>query len=73
MKNKNKPWKYQGLADAMIDIRAEDECNDTYGRVRMHQALQLKQPTNVKIPSERTVYRVMETVGLSHMLNKKAS
>ena len=36
LKNRNKPWKYQALADAMMGILAEDECNDTYGRERMH-------------------------------------
>lgn len=61
-----RPWKYQSLADAMLDICREDECNDTYGRIRMHQALQLKQPEGVQIPSERTVYRVMKEIGLSH-------
>ena len=55
----------------MIDICAEDECNDTYGRIRMHQALQLKQPDGVKIPSERTVYRVMEEIGISHRPKRK--
>ncbi|MFR3666663.1 MAG: hypothetical protein ACLTVV_07900 [Ruminococcus sp.] len=52
--NKERPWKYQSLADAMLEILSEDECNDTYGRIRMYQALNLKQPENVKIPSERT-------------------
>lgn len=66
LKTKDLPWKYQALADAMIDICAEDECNDTYGRIRMHQALKLKQPEGVKIPSERTVYRIMEEIGISH-------
>lgn len=55
----------------MIDICAGDECNDTYGRIRMHQALQLKQPDGVKIPGERTVYRVMEEIGISHRLKRK--
>ena len=64
--NKDRPWKYQSLADAMLEILSEDECNDTYGRIRMYQALNLKQPENVKIPSERTVYRVMEEIGISH-------
>lgn len=36
---KDCPWKYQMLADAMHEIHAEDICNDTYGRVRMFQAL----------------------------------
>ena len=49
--NKDRPWKYQSLADAMKEILAEDECNDTYGRIRMYQALTLKQPENVDIPS----------------------
>ena len=44
LKSKETPWKYQSLADAMFDICSEDECNDTYGRIRMYQALQLKQP-----------------------------
>ncbi len=57
---KDRPWKYQMLADAMLEIHAEDICNDTYGRVRMLQALTLKQPEGVSIPSERTIYRVME-------------
>ena len=41
---KDRPWKYQSLADAMKDILAEDICNDTYGRTRMYQALTMKQP-----------------------------
>ncbi len=61
-----RPWKYQDLADAMREIVAEDECNDTYGRIRMYQALLLKQPEGIHIPGERTVYRVMEETGLSH-------
>ena len=39
--NKDRPWKYQDLADAMKEIVSEDECNDTYGRIRMYQALLL--------------------------------
>lgn len=66
LRPKERPWKYQSLADAMLDICREDECNDTYGRIRMHQALQLKQPEGVQIPGERTVYRVMKEIGLSH-------
>ena len=61
---KDRPWKYQDLADAMRVIHAEDECNDTYGRIRMYQALLLKNPTGIKIPSERTVYRVIKLVRL---------
>ena len=39
--NKDRPWKYQDLADAMKEIISENECNDTYGRIRMYQALLL--------------------------------
>ena len=71
LKYRDKPWKYQSLADAMIDICAEDECNDSYGRIRMHQALNLKKPDGVNVPSERTVYRVMEEIGISHRPKRK--
>ena len=71
LKTKDTPWKYQALADAMLDICSEDECNDTYGRIRMYQALQLKQPEGVHIPSERTVYRVMAEIGLNHKPKRK--
>jgi len=71
LKTKDVPWKYQPLADAMLDICKEDECNDTYGRVRMYQALQLKQPEGVHIPGERTVYRVMKEIGLDHRPRRK--
>ena len=71
LKTKDAPWKYQALADAMIDICSEDECNDTYGRIRMYQALQLKHPEDVHIPSERTFYRVMEELGLNHKPKRK--
>ena len=69
--NKDRPWKYQDLADAMKEIASEDEYNDTYGRLRMYQALCLKQPEGVSIPSERTIYRVMEQIGLSHRPKRK--
>ena len=71
LKTKDAPWKYQALADAMIDICSEDECNDTYGRIRMYQALQLKHPEAVHIPGERTVYRIMEELGLNHKPKRK--
>jgi len=64
--SRDRPWKYQALADAMQEILAEDACSDTYGRKRMYQALPLRQPDGVHIPSERTVYRVMEEMGISH-------
>ena len=71
LKNKDKPWKYEALAEEMLKIKDEDECNDTYGRIRMYQALMLKQPEGVHIPGERTVYRVMEEIGLSHRPKRK--
>ena len=69
--NKDKPWKYEALAEEMIKICNEDECNDTYGRIRMYQALLLKNPDGVEIPGERTVYRVMEKIGISHKPKRK--
>ena len=54
-----------------MEIRKEDVCNDTYGIIRMYQALQLRQPDGVHIPSERTVYRVMKEIGLIHRPNRK--
>lgn len=71
LKNNDNPWKYEELADAMIEIIKEDECNDTYGRIRMNQALMLKHGENMDIPSERTVYRVMERIGISHSKKHK--
>lgn len=59
------------LADEMRKIKEEDECNDTYGRIRMYQALKLKNPKNIHIPSERTVYRIMKKIGLSHNPQRK--
>lgn len=70
---KDRPWKYQDLADSMRAIASEDECNDTYGRIRMYQALLLKQPEGIRIPGERTVYRVMEKIGLIHRPKRKPS
>lgn len=47
----------------MLDIHSEDEYNDTDGRVRMHQALILRHPEGINIPSERTIYRGMKQIG----------
>ena len=69
--NKDKPWKYEVLANEMRKINSEDECNDTYGRIRMYQALILKNLDNVYVPCERTVYRIMEEIGLSHKPKRK--
>lgn len=68
---KDQPWKYQPLADAMMDIQTEDECKDTYGRIRMYHTLLLKQPENVDILSERTIYRIMEEIGLAYHPKRK--
>ncbi len=52
----------------MRAIHTEDECNDTYGRIRMYQVLLLKNPEGLKIPCERTtVYRVMDEIGLKNV------
>jgi len=69
--NRDRPWKYQAVAEAMLEILAEDACNDTYGRKRMYQALLLRQRPGVPVPSERTVYRVMEEMGISHHPKRK--
>ena len=69
--NKDKPWKYEALSNEIIKIYNEDEYNDTYGRIRMYQALLLKNPNGINIPSERTVYRVMEKMGISHKIKRK--
>ena len=69
LERKKKPWKYQSLAVAMYEILEEDLCNDTYGRSRMYKALTLKQEKEgegFNIPSEKTVYKVMKILGLSH-------
>lgn len=66
---KNKPWKYETLAAKMIEIREEDEYNDTYGKVRMREALLMKKEQDgldIEIPKERTIYRIMQKIGISH-------
>lgn len=72
---RNEPWKYQPLADAMIKIHIEDECNADYGRVRMYQALTYKQEigefTDVHVPCEATVRKVMEKINLVHKPKRK--
>ena len=70
LKHRDDPWKYEGIAEKMRSIVAEDECNDTYGRSRMHDALIQKFPED-DIPSERTIYRIMEAIGLSHRPKRK--
>lgn len=58
------------MAEKMRGILAEDEYNDTYGRCRMYQALIQRYPDE-PIPNERTGYRIMETVGISHTPKRK--
>lgn len=65
-KNKKRPWKYQPIADAMRAIVEEDPCNDTYGRVRMRQALLLRLPKGSHIPGEGTIRRIMKEMWLIH-------
>jgi len=36
----------------MEEILEEEECKDTYGRIRMYQALTMKQLEHLEIPSE---------------------
>ena len=71
---RNKPWKYKALADEMMKIHNEDKYNDCYGRVRMYMALLLKREageTDIKIPCEATVRKVMAQTGLIHKSRKK--
>ena len=65
LQSKNKPYKYAALVDAINEIIEEDEYNDTYGRIRMYQALVLKQPKGVKIPCRETVRKVMRENNLN--------
>ena len=75
IENLDKPWKYEALAAKMYEIIDEDECNDTYGRYRMHNALELKKEMEdgefPYIPHERTVYRIMEKLGMVHTPKSK--
>ena len=71
---KNRPWKYEILAEEMMKIHEEDKYNDTYGRERMYLALLLKKEVgeiSVHIPSEGTVRKVMEQIGLIHEPRRK--
>jgi len=71
LKSKDKPWKYEALAEEMQQIVSEDECNDTYGRIRMYQALKLRHAEDPNFPSERTIYRIMKKIGLVHRPKRK--
>ena len=58
------------MIDEIKKIIAEDECNDTYGRKRMYEALKLKESESEsgfpKVPSEATVRKIMLAEGLIH-------
>lgn len=77
LQNRGNPWKYEALANEIREIQNEDPCNNTYGKVRMHEALLLKKEqdkekmADISIPSERTVYRVMEEIGIVHHPKRK--
>ena len=46
----------------MIEIRKEDEYNDTYRKVRMRETLLLKKEKDeldIEIPEESTIYRIL--------------
>ena len=75
LKQLDKPYKYAVLLAEIIKIINVDECNDTYGFLRMYQALIYKQSISggdfPNIPSERTVYRIMKENGLIHQVKHK--
>ena len=51
----------------MYRILEEDLYNDTYGRYRMFEALKLRHENDdFYVPGERTIYRIMEVLGLTH-------
>ena len=62
---KDRPYKYEALVNAIREIISEDEYNDTYGRIRMYQALKLRAPEGVHIPCRETVRKVMRENNLS--------
>ena len=69
LERKEKPWKYEVLAAEMIKIHNEEEYNDTYGSVRMYQALLLKKEEEglaCEAPCENTVKKIMAQIGLLH-------
>ena len=74
LSHKNAPWKYQALADEMMKIHEEDQYNDCYGRERMYLALQQRKTagkTDIDIPCEATVRKVMVQIGLIHKPRRK--
>lgn len=71
LKISKQPWKYQDIANTMKRIRTEDVCNDTYGRVRMRQALEQRLPEGTSIPCEHTIQKIMNVSGISHIKKHK--
>ena len=60
----------------MLEIHKEDEYNSSYGRGRMYLALKQKKAdgkTQINIPSEGTVRKVMLQIGLIHKSRRKAN
>ena len=68
LKNQSRPYKYETLVARMKGIIDADECNDSYGSVRMWQALNLlrENESDLFVPSHATVARIMREKGLIH-------
>ena len=75
LKQLTKPYKHTLLLAEIKKIIAEDECNDTYGSMRIWEALIYRKNQNDTsfpfVPSERTIYRLMGQHGLIHKPNRK--
>lgn len=69
LERRDRSWKYAALAREMRVILEEDKENDTYNRKQMYEALTWDADGN--IPSERTVYRIMKKLGISHRPRRK--
>lgn len=69
LERRDRPWKYAALAREMRAILKEYKENDTYDRKQMYEALTWD--ADGSIPSERTVYRIMKKLGISHRTRKK--
>ena len=70
LRNRDKPWKYERAAEIIRKLLSSDEYNASYGRKRIHEALLLYAPTDMEIPSERTIYRIMQRMGLIRKRHK---
>jgi len=68
LENLSRPYKYKALVALIQQIIAEDECNDTYGSVRIWEALLLIRDTHqpdLHVPSQPTIARIMRENGLN--------